>query len=582
MNEKPTKKLEKVPVITKFIYTLGVLPTSYLMSMTYEEQLTWLCNYIQKTLIPSINDDIEAIQELQSLYEDLRNYVNNYFDNLDVQEEINNKLDSLIEDGTFTNIISNYLKTDIVMDRIFRIVDSYQYQGACQYNNYIVSIGYSGEYSKANILDIDGNIINSYNLRNNSHANSIAYKQDTNQFYVANGDGTIDIYSEIFEYIETITLNNLYSLCYYNNIMYGITTDKKLYNFSTESYINLNIELNTVPQNFIIDNNTIYILNSNGNNIITCDMQGNLIKIYNLGIGNNIYPYGECESIFKFNDKIYISSMSYFGSAFRENFLSQYWITNINNQIAIENIPSVANYNYYVSNQASNNPRGSENSPFNYLSELALVMDYRKAINPQIIINDFIGSNLLAGTINGTINNNSGKEIKLLLYNSDITLRNNSTATNLYSGNIYYSNIKTSSYCNLSASVENCDLLLGDAATFTGTARYSKINILNNRSHDFSATSCGFNTLTFQDVTSPSNIMKSILSMPFVRPYNITFMMSGNTYDSLSVQINSSRHSSINSENGLTIPTSRGNIIMKNNLITQDSGVYCYGISISR
>lgn len=109
MNEKPTTEVEKVPIITKFIYTLGVLPTSYLMSMTYQEQVTWLCNYIQQTLIPRINEDVQAIQELQELYELLRTYVNDYFDNLDVQEEINNKLENMSQSGELTGLIKAYI-----------------------------------------------------------------------------------------------------------------------------------------------------------------------------------------------------------------------------------------------------------------------------------------------------------------------------------------------------------------------------------------------------------------------------------------------------------------------------------------
>ena len=70
--------------------------------------------------------------------------------------------------------------------------------------------------------------------------------------------------------------------------------------------------------------------------------------------------------------------------------------------------------------------------------------------------------------------------------------------------------------------------------------------------------------------------------MNFVRPYAITFMMSGSTYESLTVQINSSRHSSLNSTSGLNIPTSRGNIILKSTGITQDANVYCYGIKVER
>ena len=39
----------------------------------------------------------------------LKDYVDNYFNNLDVQEEINNKLDDMVEDGTMATLIENYL-----------------------------------------------------------------------------------------------------------------------------------------------------------------------------------------------------------------------------------------------------------------------------------------------------------------------------------------------------------------------------------------------------------------------------------------------------------------------------------------
>lgn len=115
MNENTTIDLTKVQPITKFIYTLGVLPTSYLMSMTFQEQLTWLCNYISQTLIPAINDNVEATTELQNLFNDLENYVDNYFDDLNVQEEINNKLNKMAQDGSLYGIIKQY--TDPIVDQ---------------------------------------------------------------------------------------------------------------------------------------------------------------------------------------------------------------------------------------------------------------------------------------------------------------------------------------------------------------------------------------------------------------------------------------------------------------------------------
>lgn len=106
MNEKPEIEVGKLPVITKFIYTLGVLPTSYLMSMTYQEQVTWLYNYLMTQVIPNINTTNAAVQELQTLYELLRQYVNDYFDNLDLQEEVNIKLNEMAQDGTLEEIIN--------------------------------------------------------------------------------------------------------------------------------------------------------------------------------------------------------------------------------------------------------------------------------------------------------------------------------------------------------------------------------------------------------------------------------------------------------------------------------------------
>ena len=94
---------------TRFLMTIGEIPTSYLISMTYEEQLLWFCNYLEKTVIPAIDNNAEAVKELQDLYVELKSYVDNYFENLDVQEEINNKLDEMAESGQLADIIAQYL-----------------------------------------------------------------------------------------------------------------------------------------------------------------------------------------------------------------------------------------------------------------------------------------------------------------------------------------------------------------------------------------------------------------------------------------------------------------------------------------
>lgn len=109
MNEN-LKPVTSLRPFTRFCMTIGALPSSYIMSMTYEEQLIWLCNYLSQTVIPALNNNGLAIEELQEKYVELKSYVDNYFDNLDVQEEINNKLDEMAEDGTLENLISQYIE----------------------------------------------------------------------------------------------------------------------------------------------------------------------------------------------------------------------------------------------------------------------------------------------------------------------------------------------------------------------------------------------------------------------------------------------------------------------------------------
>lgn len=57
------------------------------------------------------NENILGTQvvNVTNAFIELQNYINNYFDNLDVQDEINNKLNEMAEDGTLTTLIENYV-----------------------------------------------------------------------------------------------------------------------------------------------------------------------------------------------------------------------------------------------------------------------------------------------------------------------------------------------------------------------------------------------------------------------------------------------------------------------------------------
>lgn len=95
--------VENLRPFKRICMTIGNLPTAYLESMSYYECLTYMYKYLEKEVIPVVNNNTEVLKELQL-------YIANYFDNLDVQEEINNKLDDMASGGELVEIISTYLE----------------------------------------------------------------------------------------------------------------------------------------------------------------------------------------------------------------------------------------------------------------------------------------------------------------------------------------------------------------------------------------------------------------------------------------------------------------------------------------
>ena len=112
---KDVEKLEP-RAFTKFCMSIGAVPSSYLAALSIEEQLLWLCSYLEKEVIPAVNNNGEAVSELQNLYIELHDYVEHYFDNLDVQEEINNKLDKMAEDGDLATLLAPYIISNCTLN----------------------------------------------------------------------------------------------------------------------------------------------------------------------------------------------------------------------------------------------------------------------------------------------------------------------------------------------------------------------------------------------------------------------------------------------------------------------------------
>lgn len=100
------KKIEKINpsgIFTNYIYK--TIPLAFDESMSYYEML---CGILDR-----LKTDEDVINNNADLLAELENYVKHYFDNLDIQEEINNKLDEMVEDGTLAQVINEQLFTDL-------------------------------------------------------------------------------------------------------------------------------------------------------------------------------------------------------------------------------------------------------------------------------------------------------------------------------------------------------------------------------------------------------------------------------------------------------------------------------------
>lgn len=82
-----------------------VLPLVYDDELSYYELLCKVVDYLNKTM-ENVNKLSENFDELRNEFKTLKEYVDNYFANLDVQEEINKKLDEMATDGTLNKLFS--------------------------------------------------------------------------------------------------------------------------------------------------------------------------------------------------------------------------------------------------------------------------------------------------------------------------------------------------------------------------------------------------------------------------------------------------------------------------------------------
>lgn len=97
------------------VFCQKTIPLAFDESMSYMEALYAFKAYLENEIVPTVNTNGQAVQDLTNLVNQLQDYVEHYFDNLDVQEEINNKLDEMAENGQLTQLIAQFLTLNAIM-----------------------------------------------------------------------------------------------------------------------------------------------------------------------------------------------------------------------------------------------------------------------------------------------------------------------------------------------------------------------------------------------------------------------------------------------------------------------------------
>lgn len=101
------ERMKNVPPFVKFV--CANVPMVFDDSLSYYEALCALWKYVQDC-VDVINNNATLEEEYIAKFEELKTFVDTYFDNLDVQEEINNKLDEMADDGTLQELVNNAIQ----------------------------------------------------------------------------------------------------------------------------------------------------------------------------------------------------------------------------------------------------------------------------------------------------------------------------------------------------------------------------------------------------------------------------------------------------------------------------------------
>lgn len=333
-----------------------VLPLVYDDSLSYYELLCKVVDYLNKTMedVTVLNGDVT---NLHAAYVKLQDYVNNYFSTLDIQKEINNKLDEMVKDGTLSNILFNIPKfstfNPILIGRTWGLsTDRNHAQGGCYINNGCVVYGRTSTPPTSDAVTLtDVDTINE-NVRrevtlNLGHCDDMTYIPELNVIAIIPSihepnagvwNSIILVDYETFTIKEEIETPRNYGAIGYDRstkVLYTSDSNMNFYTFNLEtkeeiklftySYID---PIKFTKQGMCVENNRFYFSTAYPNNVLCFDNKGNTLNILNIAsttIEN--FKFGELEWIDVNDNVMYLGSSIRTPSSTYE--LAYTWKTNI-------------------------------------------------------------------------------------------------------------------------------------------------------------------------------------------------------------------------------------------------------------
>lgn len=439
------QKAKNVPPFVR--YCSAIIPTMFDDSLSYYEALCALNKFLQTNVIDVINNNATVTEEYIRLTKELKEYVENYFENLDVQNEINNKLDQMATDGTLQSIIGEYINEGFLNDNFYiypirkgryltkttanpdydKTVDFPVMQGGCYVgnNHFIQARLVDSNTNRTQLQEINletGEVIRT-NILQLQHANSLTYDPKTNRLYVCSltlsGVNTQYIY--VLDYttwntIKTIDLSSkLQATEGTHSISYDENTGKiilgaELKSYNTMRFFELDVDTEELTEISMTDSygllsgfgfsnditvydNHLYLLKHNPNTISEWDLTtGKLIKVYNIPlITPEGWTQGECESItYSATEKIfYLASYNPDCSGGYYSLNSYYTFDLIHNEPLAKTFSvtgDIVKTAYVDVDSTEWNPKGTGSSKFNTIGEALQLLNLTEVAGLVVVL----------------------------------------------------------------------------------------------------------------------------------------------------------------------------------------------------